>query len=144
MKHLKRILVLAALTLSLGFGGAAWASGKARSVLNLLVGEQENRLTVGKKGMVAFRTQTQVGDLTLLPGRYLLQHQAEGSEHFVRFRLLNPVRHDPFSGKGGRVKCSLEYLADTVSQTAVVLSEEDGVDRVIQLRVKGENVAHVF
>jgi hypothetical protein len=134
MKHIMRILVLAVLAPSLGFGGVAWASGKPRS----------NVLELGKKGIVTFRTQSKVGDLTLLPGRYLVQHHTDGPEHFLRFRLLNPVRHDPFSERGGKVRCSLEYLKGKVSQTGAVLSEEDDVYRVIKLRVKGEYVAHVF
>ena len=83
MKHLMRILVLAFLGLGLGAGlpqgfrAGAGSGAAVRSPLqwveSVLAKEEENVLEVGKKGIVAFRTQTRVGDLTLLPGRYLVQ-----------------------------------------------------------------------
>ncbi len=110
--------------------------------------EQEQVLKVGKKGEISLSTEAKVGDLTLKPGRYYVQHRVAGSDHFVHFIEL--TKENPYYRGGvpkahpGEVKCSLESLNSKASETAVHLTNEDGVMRVTKIIIRGENVAHVF
>lgn len=105
-----------------------------------LAAEHEDMLRVGKKGEVAFSTPTKVGDLTLKPGTYRVQHRVEGEQHFVRFEALGS------SGTPGQgeVQCKLEPLPKKASQTAVYTTKEDSGARVTKVEIAGENAAHVF
>jgi hypothetical protein len=115
-----------------------------------IAAEQEQVLKVGKKGDISFDTETKVGDLTLKPGRYFVQHRVEGSDHFVHFSEV--TKELPYSRTGGGIpkahpgemKCSLEPLKAKASETAVYIKKEDGVMRVTKILIRGENVAHVF
>ena len=115
-----------------------------------LAAQKEQVLKVGKKGDISFDTETKVGDLTLKPGRYSVQHRVQGSDHVVHFtEVTKPL---PYSGTGGgspkahpgEVKCSLEPLKAKAGETAVYLANEDGTLRIKKITIRGENVAHVF
>jgi hypothetical protein len=76
---------------------------------------QEEELKVGKKQEIAFRVETIVGDVTLAPGRYRIQHRVDGSDHFVRFTSL-----DKSSGEGApEIKCRLEPLGEKAPKTTI-------------------------
>jgi hypothetical protein len=95
-------------------------------------------IKVGKKGEVTFSKETKVGDLTLKPGRYVVQHRVQGEEHFVHFVSQSGSAH------GGEVKCNLEPLKNKASQTAVTTEAEGAMQRIVRIEIAGENVAHVF
>jgi hypothetical protein len=108
-------------------------------------------IKVGKKGEVMFSQETQVGDLTLKPGHYQMQHRVEGSDHLVHFTELKGVHRDPYhesapmgAAHPGEVKCRLEPMNAKASQTAVTTTTEGGVRRITRIEIRGENVAHVF
>lgn len=111
---------------------------------------QHQTLKVGRKGEMDFSTETQVGDMTLKPGRYMFQHRVEGEDHFVHFTEV--TKANPYSRTGGgvpkatagEVKCRLEPLGAKASQTEVETVREGGTTRVTKIVVRGENVAHVF
>ena len=110
----------------------------------------EYAMKIGKNAEVTFSSETKVGDITLPPGRYRLQHRVEGSEHFIHFIALS--RSNPYfrsgstviKGHPGEVKCRVEPLAKAVSQTAIFTEQESGVSRITRVEIPGENVAHLF
>lgn len=110
----------------------------------------EQALKVGKKQDVEFTVETLVGEMRLKPGRYVLQHRVDGSDHFVHFTEV--AKAVPASGTGGgatkahpgEVKCGLEPLEKKVKQTTVYMAEEGEARRVTKVLIRGENVAHVF
>lgn len=112
--------------------------------------EQEQVLKVGKKGDISFSTETKVGNLMLKPGRYVVQHRAVGSDHFMQFNQVTERR--PLYGTGGGIPkghprqawCGLEPLKSKASKTEVHLTNEEGVMRLTKIVISGENVAHVF
>jgi hypothetical protein len=112
--------------------------------------QNEQVLKVGKKGDVSFDAETKVGDLTLKPGRYFVQHRVVGSDHFVHFTEVTKEHPYARSGGGmpkahpGEVKCRLEPLTAKASETAVYWTKEDGAVRVTKIVIRGENVAHEF
>ena len=108
---------------------------------------KEQIVKVGKNVEVTLAKETRVGDVTLKPGRYKLQHRVDGEDHFVHFTEWTATT---YGGSGtpkthpGEVKCRLEPLKEKVKQTAVFMVAEDGVQRISKVLVAGENVAHVF
>jgi len=108
---------------------------------------QIQALKVGKKGEMTFSAETQVGDMTLRPGRYTFQHRVDGSEHFVHFTQVGKVRGGreiPATAHPGEIKCRLEPLASKADSTEVYTVKEEGAARITKIIVRGENVAHVF
>lgn len=105
---------------------------------------------VGKKGEIKFTQDTQVGDLTLKPGHYQMQHRVEGEDHMIHFTELK-MAHNPYYPSGptgtahpGEVKCRLEPMNAKASETRVTVNTEGGVRRITRIEIAGENVAHVF
>jgi hypothetical protein len=108
-------------------------------------------IKVGKKGEMMFDEETRIGDLTLKPGHYQLQHRVEGADHVVHFIELKGIHRNPYYQSGatgeahpGEVKCRLEPMNAKASRTAVTVSKEGGVRRITRIEIEGENVAHVF
>lgn len=110
----------------------------------------EQEVKVGKTGEVMFTTEIRIGDVTLVPGHYRLEHHTEGSDHFVQFTLMKGIHNPNEPGRptgfaeAGKIKCRLEPLNQKVRQTTVYSREEDGRRRVARILVAGENVAHLF
>lgn len=113
-----------------------------------IAAEHEHALKVGKTGEVTFDKETKVGDLTLKPGRYKMQHRVDGSDHFVHFTEWTKGRYVAETGTPkahpGEVKCRIEPLSKKVSRTMVYMVDEGGVSRLTKVAVGGENVAHLF
>ena len=108
-------------------------------------------IKVGKKGEVMLDQETQVGDLTLKPGHYQMQHRVDGEDHMIHFTELKGVHRNPSyqssptgTAHPGEVKCRLEPMNAKASETRVTLSTEGGVRRITRIEIQGENVAHVF
>jgi hypothetical protein len=102
-------------------------------------------IKVGKKGEIMFSAETQVGDLTLKPGHYQMQHRVAGSDHMIHFTELKGMHNGP-TGEAhpGEVKCRLEPMSARAKETAVSVNAEGGVRRITRIEIEGENVAHVF
>jgi hypothetical protein len=108
-------------------------------------------IKVGKKGEVMLSQETQVGDLTLKPGHYQMQHRVDGEDHMIHFTELKGIHRNPSYESAptgtvhpGEVKCRLEPMNAKASQTAVTMSTEGGTRRITRIEIAGENVAHVF
>ena len=108
-------------------------------------------IKVGKKGEIMFSAETQVGDLTLKPGHYQMQHRVAGSDHMIHFTELKGMhnQYNTISGPTGEahpgeVKCRLEPMSAKAKETAVSVNAEGGVRRITRIEIEGENVAHVF
>ena len=112
------------------------------------VAGQTNSIKVGKKGDITLSQETRVGDLTLKPGHYEIQHRVVGKDHMIHFTELkggNPYSPNPTgTAHPGEIKCRLEPMATKASETAVYTEEEGGMRRITKIEIKGENVAHVF
>lgn len=114
---------------------------------------REQELKVGKSDDVSFTKEVRVGEVTLKPGKYRLQHRVEGADHFVHFEALattTPSAHKTATGmavpagEAGEVKCRLEPLGARVQKTMLHLLNEDGGQRLTRVLIRGENIAHVF
>ncbi len=114
---------------------------------------REQELTVGKSDDVSFAKEVRVGEVTLKPGKYRVQHRVEGADHFVHFETLataTPSAHKTATGmavpagEAGEVKCRIEPLGAKVQETTLHLLNEQGGKRLTRVLIRGENVAHVF
>jgi hypothetical protein len=110
-------------------------------------------IKVGKKGEVVFDQPTQVGDVTLSPGHYVIQHRVSGEDHFVKFVGAKEMQHSGTTmtmpmqigaTTSKEIKCAVEPLNQKATQTAVHIDTSSGSRKVTRIEVAGENVAHVF
>jgi hypothetical protein len=136
--------------LCLLFSIAAMVTGTLLLSVTVASAADQQIIKVGKKGEIMFSAETQVGDLTLKPGRYQMQHRVEGSDHMIHFTELtggdNPYNPGGPTGAAhpGEMKCRLEPMSVKAKRTAVFVDTEGGVRRIIRIEIGGENVAHLF
>ena len=123
------------------------------SGITIAAAADQQVVKVGKKGDVSFNEPTQVGDITLPPGHYVVQHRVSGEDHFIKFVGAKEMQHagtsmtttmqmGPTTSK--EMKCTIEPLNQKVKQTAVFIDNSSGMRKVTRIEVAGENVAHVF
>lgn len=138
MKRRWVVLVVEIIVSSVALVGVAYATAQDMSHQHMQMGQQ---LKVGKSGEVTFSQSTKVGDVLLPHGSYRFVHRVAGEDHFVQFTQLTRAGRD-----FGEIKCQVERLPQTVSQTAITTSPDDagGARRITRIEVRGENVAHVF
>jgi|SRR5581483_560060 len=103
---------------------------------------------VESKAEIRLSSKTRFSGFTLPPGRYVLEHRIDGSEHtmtFIQVRAGNTLRSAPtHKVVPVRVRCSLEPLPGKVKKTAFYSVAEGDANRAVRLEIKGENVAHIF
>lgn len=123
------------------------------SGITIAAAADQRVVKVGKKGDIVFQEPTQVGDITLPAGNYVVQHRVSGDDHFIKFVGAKEMQHagssmtttmqmGPTTSK--EIKCTIEPLSQKVKQTAVFIDNASGTRKVTRIEVAGENVAHVF
>lgn len=118
-------------------------------------GQKTETLKTGKKGEITLKQPTKVGDITLQPDTYVVQHRVSGNDHFVRFMELKKLTElnvvpetmgwytYTAENNAGEIKCRVEPAGATVDVTTVTVTENGG-PRISKVAIKGENVVHVF
>ena len=116
--------------------------------VNVAAAADQQIMKVGRKGEIMLDQVTKIGDITLKPGEYQVQHRVDGQDHFIQFVAFKSAHHLHTAWSGtpgiGGVKCSLETLPAKASDTRVTIDTAGGERRVIRIQIAGENVAHVF
>ena len=104
---------------------------------NVAKAADQRVIKAGKKGEIMFDQETNIGDTTLKPGHYQIQHRVEGLDHFVHFTEFKGMHHQFQSWSGpsglahpGETKCSLEPLQAKASQTRKTLNTVDAERRI--------------
>lgn len=107
--------------------------------------------TIGKKGEIHFNVPVKAGGTLLQPGMYQLQHQVEGTDHVVVFKVMEMpagYRHGntPTAEQASaRVKCKIEPVDKKVSKTAITLrTNTAGEKEIAEVQVAGESFKHLF
>lgn len=124
--------------------------------------EKSNKLTRGQQDDVTLLTMTKVGDLTLLPGHYILQDKLSHGKHMMSFDSFVPYGSQPGHGRTyyppklalpwspmgrsrmGETECAIRRLDLKVKRAQVVFVDERGTQRITRIEIRGENVAHLF
>jgi hypothetical protein len=110
---------------------------------------QSNHLVVGKTGHLTLKQEVRVGDAVLPPGDYEVRHRRSANGHFVEFTRVteNDTAQEGLSPYDwvvmADVPCTMKSLNEPVATTIADLSG-GGVPQLTSLRVRGENVIHVF
>jgi hypothetical protein len=123
------------------------------SGITIAAAADQQVVKVGKKGDIVLQEPTQVGDITLPAGNYVVQHRVSGEDHFIKFVGAKEMQHagssmtttmqmGPTTSK--EMKCTVEPLNQKVKQTAVFIDNSSGMRKVTRIEVAGENVAHIF
>lgn len=118
--------------------------------------EKETVLKTGKEGEITLTQPTKVGDVTLQPDTYVVQHRASGNQHFVRFvqlKKLQALNLTPESmgwytyterDKAGEIKCRVEPTGKTFQETMVDVATQGGTPQITRVAIKGEDDWHIF
>jgi len=116
----------------------------------------QKELKTGKEGEITLTQPTKVGDVTLAPDTYVVQHRVSGNQHFIRFmqvKKLHELNIAPQSAgwytyteqnNAGEIKCRVEPAGTTAPETAVTMTMENGTPRITQVLIKDENDVHIF
>ena len=140
-----------ALLLAILGGALLWTVSMAAAP-----GQKEEVMKAGKEGEITLTQPTQVGDITLQPDTYVVQHRAAGNEHFIRFMQIKKL-HDlnvapetagwytyTEENNVGEIKCRVEPAGATAQATTVDVVNENGVPRITRVQIKGEDDWHIF
>lgn len=106
-----------------------------------VAGAKDQSLKVNKTDTVTYQTAYRIGDSTLQPGVYKVEHRvADSGNHFLYF---TPKSH---SGQQvvEPVQCELEPAGKKISQTRTDIIADNGVQEIVRIRVQGNNAAFVF
>jgi hypothetical protein len=108
-----------------------------------------SKLEVGKKGEIELKEPTKIGDATLEPATYVVQHRVISDRHYVRFQKLVEVpdlnlepTFEPTDA--GVYACKVEPAPSKFKTTTVLLDHDAQGARITKVEVKGENVVHTF
>jgi hypothetical protein len=116
----------------------------------LALAQENNTLTVGKKGMVTFSSSVKAGDTMLKPGMYHVQHVVEGSHHVFVFKAVSmPAGYKEYqmveNAETVRLNCKIEPVVKKTRATKIKLSTNDAGEKVIEeIQVAGENLKHIL
>jgi len=118
--------------------------------------QKETVLRSGEEGEITLTQPTKVGDMTLPPDTYVVQHRVSGGRHFIRFMQIEKLQAlrvtRAFTGwytyteknNAGEIKCRVEPLGATVQATTVTIATENGAPRITRVLIKGEDDVHIF
>lgn len=103
-------------------------------------GEQES-MKINKTATVTYRVPHKVGNMTLQPGKYKVEHRADSSgEHHVYFMPKDKSGQEVVVP----VQCELEPSGKKISTTRTNAVMENGIQRIVRIRIAGNNAAYVF
>ena len=105
---------------------------------------------IGKKGVFHFTKVVKVGDVSLQPGMYQVQHVEEGGEHVLVFKEVGMqagYKHGntPVGKEVARVKCRIEPVSKKVNNTKITLrTSATGVKEISEIQIAGETIKHIL
>jgi|SRR5581483_5853886 len=110
-------------------------------------------VVISKKGVIHTKSPLRVGGALLKPGMYQVQHLLAGDNHVITFREID-MRYNyrepsmmalPAGAEAARVMCKTEPANKKWKNTELLLrTSAAGEKEVYEVRVRGENVKHVF
>ena len=116
----------------------------------------EKVLRSDKVGEITLTESTMIGNATLEPDTYVIQHRVAGNQHFIRFmqvKALHELNVTPESAgwytytessNAGEINCRLEPMGRVARQTIAHIADEDGMPRITRVAIKGENDWHIL
>ena len=106
-----------------------------------VAGAKDGSMKVNKTGTVNYKAMHKVGNSTLQPGVYTVAHRVRDSgDHYVHFT----PRDKSGQQVAEPVQCELELAGKKVLKTRTNTVTENGVRKILRLRIQGNNAAFVF
>jgi hypothetical protein len=136
----KQLLFISAIVAALLFGF---------STLTALA-QQEETIAVQKSGRFHLGKTVRVGDKTLEPGMYQVQHADENGEHIVIFRTVEMgyrgnMGNQKLGAEVARVKCSVETVDKKIGNTRILTRKNAAGEReAFEVWIRGEKVRHIL
>jgi hypothetical protein len=103
----------------------------------------------GKKREVVLKESAKIGDTTLEPATYVVQHQVIDERHYVRFQKLVEYRgahllpaFKPVDA--GLFQCKLEPVLSKFKTTELFIDQMGKDKYITKLEIKGEDAADIF
>jgi len=94
----------------------------------------------GRKGEISITAPVQVGDITLAPGDYIVQHRVQADEHLMYFTPKSDVTKE----QSAPVTCELDPQSPRWRSSAVWLKLKDGNKAIEKIMIKDEKVVYNF
>ena len=108
-----------------------------------------SKLQVGKRGEIVLKEPARIGDTTLEPGTYVIQHRVIADRHYVRFQKLEEVPNldleptfEPTDA--GTFECKLDPASSKFKTTTVFIDHDAKGAHITKVEIKGENAIHIF
>lgn len=115
-------------------------------VLSAISHAQSDHMKVGNTGHLTLKHETRVGNALLPAGDYQVRHNLSMDRHFVMFTRI-VKRNSPDYPNDYEVVadalCTTESLGSSVKTTSAEFGS-GASPQLIRLRIRGENVVHVF
>ncbi len=113
-----------------------------------LFAQQTNDLMVGKTGKLHIGSSVRVGNTSLKPGMYQVQHVTEGEAHLIVFRTIkmgykSNMGNQALGQEVARVKCRIEPVGQRWKHTKLHLERSGSGEKVVrEVQIAGEDVLH--
>ncbi len=99
----------------------------------------------GKKAVIGLSSETRAGDLVLPSGTYQVQHVVGHAMVFRKVIMGSYGGTQKVGKEVGRVPCDADELGEKIERTeTLMVTDQAGNTRITELRIKGENVRHLF
>lgn len=109
-------------------------------LVGVLAVDADETTTNGKVGQITLASRTSVGDITLEPGIYRVQHRMQGEIHLMHFKPVTNLREE----WSALVECDRDPSRPPWKRTHVTLKKEGNTPRIQQIVLKGERVVYRF
>jgi hypothetical protein len=112
--------------------------------------QNSSDVIIGKKGMLHFTTVVKVGEASLQPGMYQVQHVMDGTNHVIVFKEVGMqagYRHGntPVGKEVARAQCKVEPVTKKAGNTKITLrTNAAGEKEVAEILVAGETFKHIL
>jgi hypothetical protein len=118
--------------------------------------QEQTVIKSDENGEVTLTKPAKVGDITLQPDTYVLQHRDSHGQDSIRFMRVERTQQlrigRAYTGwyteteliKVGEIKCRVEQVGTKAQTTMVTLATENGSPRIIKAMIKGKRAVYVF
>jgi hypothetical protein len=118
--------------------------------------QEQTIIRSDENGEITLTKPAKVGDITLQPDTYVLQHRDSHGQDSIRFMRVERTQQlrisRAYTGwyteteliKVGEIECRAEQVGTKAQTTMVTLATENGSLRIIKAMIKGKRAVYMF
>jgi hypothetical protein len=118
--------------------------------------QEQTVIKSDENGEITLARPAKVGEITLQPDTYVLQHRDSHGQDFVRFMRVERTQQlrisRAYTGwyteteliKVGDIKCRVEQVGTKAQISMVTVATENGAPRIIRAMIKGKRAMYMF